>query len=400
MDLVTTFDMMKEAYNMKIFNQHLTYKIMTESYIEEATKDDNKSIFKRFNQWIKETAINIASTLRKWFAKIIDFLTKTIPNAIRSFFAKIVSFIKRKKKTKNINIPKNILQNFRGIIEKIVNNINKINNAKAVNEILIDEKKDDDEVINPTDMVAIDKDEIKEAEKKVQAQIESLPDLQLKEQKETMKEALHDGEMVTINNNDEKIKIIKCIPLKDPIKRSLSTIVEESRKFLNIFDQLTDQLGSVTPKLFVMVNPEESYKECESIYNEYIKNLEFGKFKTALKQDNMVIFRKDIKKMQPVDMRLDEIEKNIAEFSADKTGDKLKADAESKINNLLNILKDIDKEYTTSSHAEIGKQYIQLLRDICTKFMNFYTDAAKEYATYTKFAIDGYTAALAGKWNN
>lgn len=403
MDLITTFDMMKEAYNMKIFNQHLTYKLISESYIEEATKDDDKkSVFKKINQWVKETAINIANTLRKWISKIIEFLTKTVPNAIRSFFGKIISFIKRKKKTKNINIPKEIFQNCKDTVEKIVNNINKVNNAKAANELLIDTKKDDDneKVINATDLVVIDKDEIKEAEKKVQAQIEALPDLQLKEQKEVMKEALHDGELVTINNDDQKIKTVRCIPLRDVIKRSLSAMIDESRKFLKIFDQLTEQIGSVTPKLFVMVNPEDSYKECEKIYNEYFKNMEFGKFKTVLKQENMLVFRKDIKKMQPVEMSLDEIEKAITEFSSDKTGDKLKADAESKINGLLKILRDIDKEYSTSSHAEAGKRYMQLLTDICTIFMNFYTDVAKEYATYTKFAINGYTAALAGKWNN
>lgn len=401
MDFTSTFDLMKESYNMQITNQLLTYKILSESYIAEATKnDEEKSVLKRFGQWIKDTTTSIAATLRKWFAAILKFLTKTIPGAIRSFFTKVVSFIKRKEKVKNIDLPKELPEDCEEAVEKVVDNINKVNHAKAVEEILIDKKEDDEAIVKSTDVIRTDKDEIKEAEKKVELQISSLPDIKLKPQKEELKEALKDGSMVTINKDDSKLKTVKCIPVRDNIKVSLSNIADTSREFMKVIDNIQKNLETVNAKMLKMVDPSAACREMKQAYDSQLSKISFASLKMGLRDEGKVIFRKDLKKITPVDISIKDIKDAMAYFSSDKTGEILKSDADKKINDLLSLLSKVEKEYNDSKYAIQGKEYMSILRDTCTIFMNFYTDAAKEYATYIKFAINVYTAALGGKWEN
>lgn len=401
MDFTSTFELIKESYNMQIMNQKLTYEIMTEAYIEEATKnDEEKSVLKRFNQWVKETTTSIATTLRKWFSTILKFLTKTIPGVIRSFFSKVVSFIKRKENVKNIEVPEDMPKECKEAVEKVANNVNKVNHAKAVEEILIDKKEDENAIVKATDVVRTDKDDIKEAEKKVEAQINSLPDAPLAKQKEELKDALKDGDMVAINKEDSELKTIKCIPIRDSIKASLSNITDTSREFLKIIDNIQTQLDSVNVKFLKMVDPTEACKEMKEVYDTQVSFITFNKVKSGLRNEGKVVFRKDLKNNTPVDIPIKEIKDAMAYFSSDKTGEILKSDADKKINSLLSLLSKVEKEYSDSKYAIQGKEYISILRDTCTVFMNFYTDAAKEYATYIKFAINAYTAALAGKWEN
>lgn len=400
MDFTSTFDLMKESYTMQIFNQKLTYEIMTEAYIDEATKNnEEKSVIKRFGQWIKDTTRSIAATLRKWFAAILKFLTKTIPGAIRSFFSKIVSFIKRKENVKNIEVPEDMPKDCKEAVEKLADIVNKVNHAKAVEEILID-KKEDDSIVKPTDVVRTDKDDIKEAEKKVEVQISSLPDIPLKPQKEALKEALKDGDMVAINKDTSKIETVKCIPVKDDIKVSLTNIAVTSREFLKVLDNIYKNLEGVNTKMLKTIDPTEACREMKQAYDTQLSKISFSSLKMGLRDEGKVIFRKDLKKITPVDIPVKDIKDAMAYFSSDKTGDILKSDADKKINDLLSLLSKVEKEYNGSKYAIQGKEYMSILRDTCTVFMNFYTDAAKEYATYIKFAINVYTAALAGNWEN
>lgn len=376
----TSINLMKEAYEMQIFTQKISYELMKDAYINEASGD---SMGKRFTTWIKETTNKIASTLRSWLAAIVKFFTVTIPNFVKGIVEKVNNFIKRKSKKKNISLPKETPPEDKQKIENIADNVNKVNTAKAATELTGD-NKEHTEVIN-------------NAEQKVSKQIELIPPV-YDEVKKELKASLKDGEQVSVNGDKKEEEKVKCIRLKDDVLKSLNSITEAANNTMEMIDNLIEGFESVTTAQLKLANPADILAEVKDQYQQ-LQRLTYARHRTSLLREKKIISPQEINAKPYEWITVKEVQANLNMFSANKNADNLKKAATDKINKLLKLLADVNKTWSTTTHADTGKELVNILNNICNIFMKYYTDIAKEYGNYVSYAVNFYKTAITGAYN-
>lgn len=383
----TPLEIMESAYKMQILNQQLSYSILKSDYITEANGDT--SAIKKIGNWIKETTANIIATIRKWLAAIGKFFTKTLPAALKRFVDRIFGFCKKKENVKNIKIPEETPEEDKKEIIEIANDINKVNHAKAVQELTQPENED-------KNVTTATKKAIEEKEEEVAERIINWRPKNLDQMKKEMDEALEKGYVINVNGKDNSEYTTKCPRVKEPIEKSLKFIAEMCQTAV---DQMTDLLKGGLNGDLASADPKSTYDQLKDAWDKYIYKFSYDSQKTYLVETRKIISRNEISKLPPEDVKLGDIKKQMALFQSNKDADKIYKSAQKEADAFFAAVAELEKAYKKTKHAASGQQFVDIITKIANVYMQYVSDATKDYTAYINFGIKAYTYALAGRWN-
>lgn len=383
----TPLEIMESAYKMQIFNQQLSYNILKTDYITEANGDS--SAIKKISNWIKETTANIIATIRKWLAAIGKFFTKTLPDALKRFIAKVFSFCKKKEHVKVVKIPEETPVEVKEKIIEIADEVNKVNHAKAVQELIQPENED-------KNVVDANKKAIEEKEEEIAEKITNWMPKNMDQIRRDIDEALEKGYVVNVNGTDNSEYTTKCPRVKEPIEKSLKFIAEQCQTAV---EQMTDLLEGGFNGNLAIADPKSTYDQLKDAWDKYIYKFNYDSQKTYLVETRKIISRNEIAKLPPQDTKLGDIKKQMAIFQSNKDADKIYKSAQKEADAFFAAVSELEKAYKNSKYAASGQQFVDIIIKIANTYMQYVSDATKDYTAYINFGIKAYTYALAGRWN-